>query len=62
LTESASSRTSIDNAHYSRKSWLKESANVNIMRGKREKDNIEININHLPLTRTTPLRYLSINQ
>jgi hypothetical protein len=58
LTESASSRSSIDSVHYnSKKSWLNVSVNASTMRDRREKDNIEININHLPLIRTTQHRY-----
>jgi hypothetical protein len=63
LTGSASSRNSIGNAHYSnKKSLLNVSASANIMRDKRENDNIEININHLHHTKTTPLRYPSTSR
>jgi hypothetical protein len=63
LTGSASSRNSIGNAHYSsKKSLLNGNASVNIMKDKRENDNIEININHLHRTRITPLRYPSTSR
>jgi hypothetical protein len=63
LTESASSRSSIGSAHYSnKKSLLNVNVSANIMRGKRENDNIEININHLHHIRTIQLQYPSTNR
>jgi hypothetical protein len=62
LTESASSRSSTGNVHYSnKKSMFSVSANANIMRDKKENDNIVINTNHLHHIRTTQLPYPSIN-
>jgi hypothetical protein len=60
LSESASLRSSIGNAHY-KKSWLNVSANANTMRDKRENGNIEISISHRLLIRTIPPRYPFIN-
>jgi hypothetical protein len=58
LTESASSRSSTGNVHYKKSMF---SANANIMRDKKENDNIVINTNHLYHIRTTQLPYPSIN-
>jgi hypothetical protein len=60
LTESASSRSSTGNVHY-KKSMFSVSAIANIMRDKKENDNIVINTNHLHHIRTTQLPYPSIN-